>query len=176
MICDIFELLFGSMKFFILKILYFKKIKVKGFPKINKGFSINFKGKSKLILGKKLRIRSNSKIRIYNGGIVKIGDNCFFNDNLSINCQKEISIGNNVICGPNICFIDNDHDYKNDLNELISKSINIGDNVWIGSNCTILKGVKIGNNCVIGAGTLVNKSIPNNCKVYNKKELIIKEL
>lgn len=41
--------------------------------------------------------------------------------------------------------------------------ITIGDNVFIGMNTTILKGVNIGNNVVIGAGSLVNKDIPDNC-------------
>lgn len=52
------------------------------------------------------------------------------------------------------------------------KPISIGNNVWIGANCTILPGVTIGNNAVIGAGSVVTKDIPesvvavgNPCKV-----------
>lgn len=41
--------------------------------------------------------------------------------------------------------------------------VTIGDNVFIGMNTTILKGVTIGSNVVIGAGSLVNKDIPDNC-------------
>lgn len=41
--------------------------------------------------------------------------------------------------------------------------IHIGNNVFIGANSTILKGVTIGNNVIIGAGSLVNKDIPNDC-------------
>ena len=40
--------------------------------------------------------------------------------------------------------------------------IEIGDNVFIGSNTTILQNVRIGSNVIIGAGTLVNKDIPDN--------------
>lgn len=40
--------------------------------------------------------------------------------------------------------------------------IEIGDNVFIGSNTTILQNVRIGTNVIIGAGTLVNKDIPDN--------------
>lgn len=39
----------------------------------------------------------------------------------------------------------------------------IGDNVFIGMKSTILKGVHIGNNVIIGANSLVNKDIPDNC-------------
>ena len=39
--------------------------------------------------------------------------------------------------------------------------IEIGEYTFIGARTTILPGVKIGNHCVIGAGSLVNKDIPN---------------
>ena len=38
----------------------------------------------------------------------------------------------------------------------------IGDNVFIGMRCIIMKGVTIGNNAVIGAGSIVTKDIPAN--------------
>lgn len=40
--------------------------------------------------------------------------------------------------------------------------IEIGDNVFIGSNTTILYDVKIGSNVIVGAGSFVNKDIPDN--------------
>ena len=39
--------------------------------------------------------------------------------------------------------------------------INIGNNVYIGTRCTILRGVTIGDNCIVGANSLVNKSLPS---------------
>lgn len=51
----------------------------------------------------------------------------------------------------------------------------IGDNVRIYSHCVIVGDIKIGNNVIIGAGSFINKSIPDNCVVYTKKELIIKK-
>ena len=41
-------------------------------------------------------------------------------------------------------------------------AIQIEENVWIGANCTVLKGVTIGRGSVIGAGSLINKNIPKN--------------
>ena len=70
---------------------------------------------------------------------------------------------------------DHDHDYKNDINNFICEDVIIGDNVWIGANCIILKGVKIGNNVVIAANTLVNKNIADNQMIYQKKYNIIKK-
>lgn len=42
----------------------------------------------------------------------------------------------------------------------ITKPIKIGNNVYIGLNCTILPGVVIGDNVVIAAGSVVTKDIP----------------
>ena len=52
--------------------------------------------------------------------------------------------------------MDKEHTYR-----LRQGEINIGDNVFIGSNSTILYDVTIGDNVIIGAGSLVNKDIPN---------------
>ena len=126
----------------------------------------------KFIVGKKFRIRNNVSFRIYNEGRVIVGNNCFFNDGCSINCQKKIEIGNNLICGQNVMFFDHDHDYKNDINNFIRDEIKIGNNVWIGANCIILKGVTIGDNVVIAAGSIITKNVEKNKMVYNKLNTI----
>ena len=41
-----------------------------------------------------------------------------------------------------------------------AKPITVGNNVWIGGNCTILPGVTIGDGCTIGAGSVVVSDIP----------------
>ena len=43
----------------------------------------------------------------------------------------------------------------------IALPITVGDNVWIGTNVFVLPGVTIGNNTIIGAGSVVNKNIPD---------------
>lgn len=51
----------------------------------------------------------------------------------------------------------------------------IGNNVWICPNAVIFGGVSIGNNVVIGAGCIVNKSVPDNCTVVGNPARIIKK-
>ena len=53
-------------------------------------------------------------------------------------------------------YMDRDHRYG-----LKQGLITIGDNVFIGSNSTILYDVTIGNNVIIGAGSVVTKDIPD---------------
>jgi len=46
---------------------------------------------------------------------------------------------------------------------VVSKKVVVEDNVFIGMDCVVLKGVTIGKNSVIGAGSIVTKDIPRNC-------------
>src|SRR5207237_3719824 len=50
----------------------------------------------------------------------------------------------------------------------------IGDNVWIGMNATILKGVSIGQNSVVAAGSVVTKSVPANVVVAGNPAVVVK--
>ena len=175
MIYEYIDLLLGMIKICLYKIVYMKRIKFFHIPKMNNSFRIAIKKGSKLILGENFRTRNNVSFRIYNNGTVKIGENVFFNDGCSINCQKNIEIGNNVMLGQNVMIFDHDHDYKNNMNKFVRKDVRIGNNVWIGANCVILKGVIIGDNVVIAAGTIINKNIPNDNLIYQEKKSIIKK-
>ena len=57
-----------------------------------------------------------------------------------------------------------------------SKPITIEDNVWIGGGAILLPGVTIGKNSVIGAGSIVTRSIPENCVAVGNPCRIIKHL
>jgi len=99
---------------------------------------------------------------------------------LKMHARSKISIGNNVLIGSGCTIIDNDAHHsdfrKRDFNTIPSRPIYIEDNVFIGMQCVILKGVTIGKNSVIGANSIVFNSIPENsiaignpCKVIIKK-------
>lgn len=175
MLYEYLSLIIGITKIYLYKIFYFTRISFKSIPKMNSSFRIAIKRNSKLSIGNNFRTRYNVSFRIYNKGIVSIGENCFFNDGCSINCHEEISMGNNLICGQNVMFFDHDHDYKNNINNFVTKKISIGNNVWIGANCIILKGVNIGDNVVIAANSLIKDNIPSNTLVYQEKKIIFKE-
>ncbi len=176
MFYELLSVFFGTIKILIYKLIYFKRITFESLPKMNSSFKIAIKRNSKLELAKNFRCRNNISFRIYDGGKVKIGNNCFLNDGCSLNCQKEIEIGNNVIFGQNVMIFDHDHDYKHDMNRFVQKPVRIGNNVWIGANVTILKGVTIGDNAIIAAGTIVNKNISDNKLVYQEKITKIKKI
>jgi len=54
--------------------------------------------------------------------------------------------------------------------------VKIADNVWIGMNATILKGVTIGENSVVAAGAIVTKSVPANAIVAGNPAVVVRML
>ncbi|EAB8058529.1 acetyltransferase [Salmonella enterica subsp. enterica serovar Cotham] len=91
-------------------------------------------------------------------GKVFINANCVFLD------AGHISIGNNTAIGPNVVLTTVTHPASPDRRpkETICAPINIGNNVWIGANSTILPGVSIGDNSVIACNSMVNANVPPN--------------
>ena len=81
--------------------------------------------------------------------------------------KKRIRIGDNCVIAAGVNIIDSNGHVVNSSNRTIGRDnpveITIGNNVWIGMNCTILKGSVIGDNCVIAAGSVVKGSFPENC-------------
>ncbi|MBR3164492.1 acyltransferase [Candidatus Saccharibacteria bacterium] len=175
MFFDIANKALGIIKTFIYKLIYFHRIQIEGLPKVAKSINYSIKKGSKLIIGSNFKARNNVSFRIYDGGKVILGDNVFCNDGVSINCLKNITIGNNTIIGPGVMFFDHDHDYKNNIKNFVKKEIIIGNGVWIGAGSIILKGVKIGDNTIIAAGTIITKDIGKDRLVFQKIDLGVRD-
>ena len=140
---------------------------------------------SSIEIGKNCRFRSDQTSNLIGvnhrciisthkkGSVIIIGDNCGFSG-VSIGAAMEIRIGNNVLCGANAIITDND--WHSDRSNSLPKPVIIEDNVWIGVNTTILKGVTIGDNSIIAAGSVVTKSVPPNTLAGGNPAKIIKEI
>lgn len=152
----------GLLKLCIYKIIYPTRISFKGIPQVNKSIRILTKKGAKITLGRGFKCREGVSIRADENARIVIGDNVFLNDRVSINCRKKISIGNNTIVGPGTMFFDHDHDYKNNIDDFITKEIIVGDNCWVGANCLLLKGVKTGEKVIVAAGSIATKTIRSN--------------
>ena len=95
-----------------------------------------------------------------NNAVVQIGDNCGFSGTV-IGAFLSITLGNNVRCGANTLITDSDW-HLDDPRVGQPKPVFINDNVWLGVNSVVLKGVTIGKNSVIGANSVVVSDIPEN--------------
>ena len=117
------------------------------------------------------------------GKNVKFGHGCEFSyDNIELgddvyigpgacfmSAIGTIKIGNKVLFGPNVTIMGGDHRtnvvgaFMFDVQEKLpenDRDVVIEDDVWIGANVLILKGVRVGRGSVVGAGSVVVKSIP----------------
>lgn len=108
------------------------------------------------------------------------GDNVHINNACSFISESKITIGNNVLIGFNCQMADSDFHDLNKNNRLQTDpsplEIVIGDNVFIGNNVTVLKGVSIGENSVIANGALVTKSFPENVVIGGVPANILRRL
>lgn len=101
----------------------------------------------------------------------------FFNRNCSMTSLGEINIGNDCIFGENVKIYDHNHktDFTNGLfrkQGYVVGRVEIGSNVWIGSDVLILPNVRIGNNTVIAAGAIITKNIPDNVTYIQKRNSV----
>lgn len=162
----------------IKKLKLYKKRKAINYPNVNwEGTSfvncdVEVSASSNVKVNSKVYFRKGCAVRVRENACLKIGDNVSFNNNCILTCREKIVIGNNVLIGPNTLIFDHDHDYKSDdfMNKFKTKPIIIEDNVWIGGNCTILKGSHIHSGAVIGANTIVNKEISENTVYVNSND------
>lgn len=113
------------------------------------------------------------------GAEISIGNNSGATG-LTIAAFRSIKIGDNVLVGAYCTIFDSDfhnsEPSKRGINDIPAKPVIIEDNVFIGANCMILKGVTIGINSVIGASSVVISNIPPNsfamgnpCKVIMRR-------
>jgi acetyltransferase-like isoleucine patch superfamily enzyme len=84
---------------------------------------------------------------------------------------NQIDIGDRVGLGVNVQIYDTDFHLEDprerynqkSIKEAESEPVKIGNDVWIGANVMILKGVSIGDQSIVGAGSIVTRDIPPNC-------------
>lgn len=98
------------------------------------------------------------------GSNITIGNNFYTNHNCTILDGAKVTFSDNVFIAPNVVFSTAGHaiDAGQRAKGLeIALPITVGDNVWIGANISVLPGVSIGSNTIIGAGSVVNKDIPD---------------
>lgn len=119
-------------------------------------FQLAFLRASGAKIGENTMISLGAKIDVRRGKVI-IGDNCL------------ITHGCYILSHDGAAHVLNENDEG-------SGTVQIGDNVFVGVNSVVLKGVKIGNNVVIGAGSVVNRDIPEGVVAAGNPIKILKEV
>jgi acetyltransferase-like isoleucine patch superfamily enzyme len=122
----------------------------------------------------------------------EIGDYCYFT-NAVLLCELELRIGSYVVIGWNATIADTDFHPIAPAERIadaiacsplgagrprpaiVRRAVVIEDDVWIGPNATILKGVRIGSGALVEAGALVIHDVPPGARVVGNPARIVPE-
>ena len=142
----------------------FKKL----ITKIRDWYLVNVKWKD-YIIGTNFHAGRN--VVLWAKNTIVIGNNCYIGRNSQIECNTKI--GNNVLIANNVSFVGKyDHNYQqigvpirftsqvrdSDYSWLeLDRSVEVGDDVWIGFGAILLSGVKVESGCIIAAGSVITK-------------------
>lgn len=105
-----------------------------------------------------------SRISIRGRGRLTIGDGCSINCGVIFGLTCDLTLGRHVMIADNVSFRTGDHAYSDLAVPMMlqgerSQPIVVGDDVWIGANATILRGVVIGRGAIIAAHAVVSKDV-----------------
>jgi acetyltransferase-like isoleucine patch superfamily enzyme len=104
------------------------------------------------------------------GGVISIGDRNFFNKNVKIVCFGRVEIGDDCLIADSVHFYDHDHRIDDPAIPIreqgySTRPVRVGNNVWLGARCVVLKGVTIGDGAVVAAGSVVTRDVPSGAVV-----------
>lgn len=127
-------------------------------------------------------IYAKTKLSVFENAQLKIGSNVALNGCI-ITAKKKITIGDNTMIAPNVIVVDSDFHIPNNLEQRhnldcsdYDKEVCIGNNVWLGMNAIILKGVNIGDNSIVAAGSVVVRDVPAGVVVAGNPAKVVKQL
>ena len=133
------------------------------------------------------------RIILQSQGFCKIGKHVKIGNSTTIQCVNKVEIGDYTIIADNVVITDNNNhpisptyrkewalNYSDSSLSLwkhsVSKPTIIEQNVWVGANSRICKGVRIGEGSIIAASSIVTKDVPPFCIVAGNPARIVKNL
>lgn len=155
--------------------------------RVNRGATVSIGNNFCFICGRALNPLSRNSggvIKLNAGAFLSIGEHVGISSSV-IWVHHSIHIGDYVKIGANTILMDSDchslnylerRNHEADMKGKKNSGIVIGNDVLIGANCIILKGVSIGERSIIGAGSVVTKDIPADCIAAGNPCRVIRKL
>lgn len=165
-----YSLLIGSISVAVSKVFYGKRLVICAPYNVWGGIRFLIHGPGSIVIGKNfhavsarrrsfLTLFSPCHLTIIGDAHIVLGEHVGLNGT-TITARSKVSIGDNTMIGPNTIIVDHDGHAawppsERWTNHGSAADIVIENDVWIGMNCLILKGVKIGSGSIIAAGSVV---------------------
>jgi acetyltransferase-like isoleucine patch superfamily enzyme len=92
------------------------------------------------------------------GGVIRIGNGTYLNRGAEVIAWDRVDIGRDCMIGWDVVILDTDL-HAVGTRPLVNKPVSIGDRVWIGCRCIVLKGVTIGEGAIVSAGAIVTRDV-----------------
>jgi acetyltransferase-like isoleucine patch superfamily enzyme len=162
--------LIGTISIVVSKVIYGKRLCIQSNYSVWGSIRFLIFGPGSIIIGRNFHAVSTRKrsfftlfspchMTVIGNAQIVLGEHVGLNGT-TITARRKISIGDNTMIGPNTIIVDHDGHSAWPPNERWIKSgsaaeIVIENDVWIGMNCIILKGVRIGSGSMIAAGSVV---------------------
>lgn len=125
-------------------------------------FECSLSGRRKISIGDGVSIRRNVSFWVKRGAELAIGDGCLFTGDTYVRAARSIRFGSHVLVAEFVSVRDANHGTAagRSIAEQLSEHgpVEIGNDVWIGAGCRILKGARIPDGCVIAANSVVLES------------------
>lgn len=171
--------LFNFAKLNALRLLQCRQLHASRVELLNHRMRFCLNRNAQVSLGDRVVSDGHGTILVDENAKLQIGNRVYFNEDLMISVKSRVTIGDGCRFGPSVKIFDNDHifDAENGVSDRhVSAPITIGNHCWIAANVVILKGTQIGNNCVIGAGAVVQGTIPAGSVVTASRELKVRPI
>jgi acetyltransferase-like isoleucine patch superfamily enzyme len=113
--------------------------------------------------------------------VLEIGEDCGFTGTTLVAADR-ITIGDRVLVGGNASIVDFDfhpltpEERAENINAGAAAPIVIEDDVFVGMDALVLKGVTIGEGAVVGAGSVVTQDVPRRTVVAGNPARVVREL
>jgi acetyltransferase-like isoleucine patch superfamily enzyme len=131
-----------------------------------------------IVFGRFVWVGDGTKIRCHEGEVV-IGPKTVLGQECTISAYRHVRIGEQCVIADRAMFIDFDHgvvDVERPIRHqgIYKRDVDVGSNVWIGYNASILRGVRVGDNSIVGANAVVTRDVPANAVVAGVPARIIR--
>ncbi len=116
------------------------------------------------VIAENCQFYSGVRLEVGRGATLRIGNGTYLNRNTVVVANRSVEIGHDCKISWDVVIMDSDQHSTPDGTGH-DAAVTIGNNVWLGCRCIVLKGVHIGDGAVVAAGAVVTKDVPANSVV-----------